>query len=67
MRLTCSPEPNLVGSKHSCSIDAFKHPPNHFLGLELHLKEKREKKKMTQLLLGLGKGPHLRVEHYISH
>lgn len=43
MRLTCSPEPNLVGSKHSCSIDAFKHPPNHFLGLELHLKEKKKK------------------------
>lgn len=52
MRLTCRPEPNLVGSKHSCCIDAFKHTPNHPLKLGLHLK----KKEMTQLLLGLG--PH---------
>lgn len=40
MRLTCNPEPNLVGSKHSCSIDAFKQTPNHFLKLELHPKKK---------------------------
>lgn len=38
--LTYSSEPNLVGSKLSCSTDAFQHAPNHFLKLVLYPKKK---------------------------
>lgn len=39
--MTCCPEPNCLGSQHSCNIDAFKHTPSHFLKLVRYSKGKK--------------------------
>lgn len=54
VRLTCTTEPNLSGSKRSQCINVFMHTPGISLKLSLHLKKTHTH---TKLLTGLGKNP----------